>query len=104
MTSPRSAVSALQRLQQWYKSQCDGDWEHGYGVRIGTVDNPGWTLEVDLTDTPLQYKSFNEIKSDYEHKTNWLTCFIRDGKFQGACGPERLEDVIEIFLDWAEDS
>jgi hypothetical protein len=104
MTSPSSTASALQRLQQWYKSQCGNDWEHSYGVSIGTVDNPGWRLEIDLTDTPLQYKAFTEVKSDYEHDTNWLTCFLRDGKFQGACGPGRLEDMLEIFLEWAEDS
>ena len=104
MTSPRSTVSALQRLRQWYKAQCDGDWEHSYGVSIGTLDNPGWRLEIDLTDTPLQYKSFIEVKSDYEHGENWLTCFLRDGKFQGACGPDRLEEILGIFLEWAEDS
>jgi len=104
MTSPQSTVSTLQRLQRWYKAQCDGDWEHSYGVTIGTVDNPGWRLEIDLTDTSLRYKSFTEVKSDYEHDTNWLACFLRDGKFQGACGPERLEEMVEIFLDWAEES
>lgn len=30
-------------LQKWYKSQCDGDWEHEYGIKIETVDNPGWS-------------------------------------------------------------
>ncbi len=104
MTFPRSTVGALQRLQQWYKAQCNGDWEHSYGVSIGTLDNPGWSLKVDLTDTPLQRKSFTEIKRDYEHQTEWLTCFLRDGVFHGACGPEKLEEMLEIFLDWAEDS
>ena len=104
MTSPRSTVSALQRLQQWYKSQCDGDWEHSYGISIGTVDNPGWSVEIDLADTPLQYKSFTEVKRDYEDETEWITCFLRDGKFIGACGPEKLEKMLEIFLDWTKDS
>ena len=21
-------------LQEWYKNQCDGDWEHEYGIKI----------------------------------------------------------------------
>jgi hypothetical protein len=28
-------------LQGWYATQCDGDWEHEYGVSIETLDNPG---------------------------------------------------------------
>jgi Immunity protein 53 len=26
-------------LQKWYQSQCDGDWEHGKGIQIGTLSN-----------------------------------------------------------------
>jgi len=46
-------MNALQQLQDWYFAQCNGDWEHRYGVTISTLDNPGWTLEVDLTNTCL---------------------------------------------------
>lgn len=35
-------------LNSWYINQCNGDWEHSYGINIRTVDNPGWTLEIDL--------------------------------------------------------
>ncbi|PYJ29620.1 MAG: hypothetical protein DMF24_09765 [Verrucomicrobia bacterium] len=69
MTSSRSLASPFQRLQRWYKAQCDGDWEHSYGVSIGTLDNPRWSLKIDLVDTPLQDKSFTEVKRDYDHKT-----------------------------------
>jgi Immunity protein 53 len=75
-----------------------------YGVKMDTLDNPGWSLEIHLTDTPLQYKTFTELKRDYEHGTEWIACFVRDGKFMGACGPGKLEEMLEIFLDWAENS
>ena len=104
MTSPRSTATALQRLEQWYKAQCDEEWEHSHGVKIDTLDNPGWSLQIDLADTPLQHKAFTDVKRDYDHDTEWITCFLRDGKFMGACGPEKLEEMLEIFLDWAEDS
>lgn len=104
MTSPRSTTTALQRFQQWHKAQCNGEWEHSCGVGIATLDNPGWSLEIDLADTPLQHKMFTEVKRDYEQATEWITCFLRGGKFQGACGPEKLEEMLEIFLDWAEES
>ncbi len=41
-------------LLEWYHKQCDGEWEweHGSsGVHIGTLDNPGWYLTVNITDT-----------------------------------------------------
>jgi hypothetical protein len=28
-------------LEAWYASRCDGEWEHGYGISIETLDNPG---------------------------------------------------------------
>ena len=37
----------LLRLQRWYVSRCDGEWEHGMGVRIETLDNPGWQVVID---------------------------------------------------------
>jgi|ERR1041385_262949 hypothetical protein len=104
MTSPGSTTSALQRLQQWYNLQCDQEWEHSCGVEIDTLDNPGWSLKIDLTSAPLQYKAFSEAKENYEHETKWITCFVRDGKFMGACGSEKLEEMVEIFLDWAEET
>jgi hypothetical protein len=33
-------------LQRWYTAQCDGGWEHHYGITIGTLDNPGWYSEL----------------------------------------------------------
>jgi hypothetical protein len=48
--------TVLERLQTWYSSHCDGEWEHDFGVQIGTLHNPGWTLRIDLTGTePLRH-------------------------------------------------
>ena len=40
-------------LENWYSSQCDGSWEHFYGIKIETLDNPGWAVEIDLCETEL---------------------------------------------------
>jgi len=37
-----SLANVMERIQDWYRRQCDGDWEHSYGVKIETLDNPGW--------------------------------------------------------------
>jgi hypothetical protein len=47
-------MDALTWLQGWYLSQCDGDWEHGHGVDIGTLDNPGWRVEIRVAETELR--------------------------------------------------
>ncbi|GHB54781.1 hypothetical protein GCM10010331_48120 [Streptomyces xanthochromogenes] len=36
------AENVLDRLQSWYSAQCNGDWEHEWGIKIDTLDNPGW--------------------------------------------------------------
>lgn len=40
-------------LQDWYIQNCDGDWEHCYGIKIETLDNPGWCIDIDLIGTNL---------------------------------------------------
>ena len=45
--------NALRWLEGWFKETCDGDREHAYGIIIETIDNPGWSMHVDLAGTPL---------------------------------------------------
>jgi hypothetical protein len=84
----------LPRLQRWYSSQCDGDWEHHSGIDIGTLDNPGWTLKVSLKRTPLQGRQFAPLEYGLDRKNaNWLSCRVEKDEFQGAGGPDKLADL-----------
>lgn len=88
-------------LLKWYYNQCDGDWEHGNGIQIATIDNPGWYLRISLEETELQNLQFQKIRIDRsEH--DWFRCFIEDDVFEGVGGPFNLPEVIKIFRDWAE--
>jgi hypothetical protein len=91
----------LVRLQAWYASQCDGDWEHSEGVEIGTLDNPGWYVRVSLTDTPLDGVEFVDV-SELGPEVDWIDCRVREGKWEGHGGPHKLEELLRRFLDWAE--
>ena len=51
-------------LQNWYCSNCDGGWEHSYGIKIQTLDNPGWHVEIDLMETRVADKPFAEVAKD----------------------------------------
>jgi hypothetical protein len=104
----RQTMSALQRLQAWYLSQCNDDWEHGYGVKIDTLDNPGWSLTVDLDGTSLEERKFSEIaygigKEAVAGSGEWLHCRLEEKKFKAYGGPRKLEEMLEIFLRWAEE-
>ncbi|MIL09984.1 rhodanese-related sulfurtransferase [Salmonella enterica subsp. enterica] len=101
--------STLERIQDWYLSNCDGEWEHVYGFEIETLDNPGWRVTIDLTDTPLETKPFEELKhgNDEPDDDDWFVIWVKNDVesskvvFNGAAGPRYLERVLEEFLKFA---
>ena len=95
--------SALSRFQHWYKSMCNDDWEHTYGVCITNIDNPGWSLKIELIDTPIYEKKFKDLKVQRDDESDWIICSVFDGVFQGYGGPLNLEELIDIFLVWANE-
>ena len=103
MTISSSEISILSRFQKWYQSMCDGDWEHCYGVKIDTSDNPGWIVEIDIIDTPLENKPFDTIHyGETDH--DYLICKIENGKFEGFGDVTKLENILNCFLNWAENN
>lgn len=96
----------LQQLQHWYQAQCNGDWEHSYGIKIDTLDNPGWSLAIDLTGTSLEDATFSKVSngviaSDITENQDWLVCEVKEKTFIGAAGPNSLNALIITFLVWA---
>jgi Immunity protein 53 len=86
-------------LQKWYQSQCNGDWEHSYGITIQTLDNPGWSLFVNLDETVMEDRSFQPIRVE-RTEDNWVFCEVKNNRFEGACSPLNLVEVLEIFHNW----
>lgn len=86
---------------RWHEGQCDGDWEHGVGASIDTLDNPGWLLTVDLAGTDCDGRILDRFSHNYEHKLDWWTCWTEDNVFCGAGGPRQLRSLLEAFRDWA---
>ncbi|GIF05500.1 immunity 53 family protein [Actinoplanes siamensis] len=96
----QDAPDPLTWLQAWYATQCDGSWEHDYGVSIDTLDNPGWSLLLDLRGTSLEGHDFPkyEVRRG-EH--DWLVARVVEGRFEAACGPLNLGEAIHEFRSWA---
>ena len=95
------APGTLTWLQAWYAAQCDGDWEHGNGVSIDTLDNPGWLLRVDLEGTCAADRTFagREI---HRSQHDWLITRIVDQHFEALGGPLNLGEAIHEFRLWVE--
>jgi hypothetical protein len=93
-------MNRFTQLQTWYASHCNTEWEHTYGVKIDTLDNPGWTVTIDLVGTELDNVPFTP-KVEQRSETDWLHCNVNDRAFKGAGDPDKLEIILGIFLDWA---
>ena len=93
-------MNALMGIQKWYSSCCDGDWEHSYGIKIETLDNPGWSVDIDLIGTPLESKPFETIKCEVNEQ-DWWHCFVENGVFRGRGGQKNLSSILETFCTWA---
>lgn len=99
----------LNWLTTWYVRECNNDWEHSYGVKIDTLDNPGWTIEIDLRETILEGRTFEskqgEIAKDldeWREQGSWWTAKADGVRFKAACGPTDLSAVIGVFREWTE--
>jgi hypothetical protein len=93
-------MTTIQRLQEWFASQCDGDWEHGEGITIETLDNPGWSVDIELSGTPLEERDFESVQIERsEH--DWVHVTSTGDKLKIRCGPKNLEEGLIFFCDWA---
>ena len=90
---------------EWYQSHCDGNWEHQYGVRLETLDNPGWRLTVDLIHTGLQGKTMAEVREgiapqNHPVSPHWIHCYVSENQFRGACDPTQISRLFKIFYQF----
>ncbi len=98
-------MNSLKLMEEWYLNQCNEEWEHSFGVSIGTLDNPGWEIKVDLKNT----KYFGIEKFEYEEKINdkneWISIKKESDKIVGFCGPKKLDEMInKIFKDYLKNA
>ena len=92
-------MDILQWLQEWYLSQCDGMWEHGYGISIDTLDNPGWKVVVD-GQTGREALTFMIDYGD----DDWLSVNASAERFDGTGDPGKLAQLLACVKDWVASS
>lgn len=87
-------------LSNWYNSNCNGDWEHTYGVTIETLDNPGWLFKADLCETTHEGKKIaTKVSNDDD---DWYNIHSDGAVFIGAGDPKKLELLMNLFKEFIE--
>lgn len=99
MSNQRVDLTAVfLRLQQWYESECNGDWEHTFGIRIETLDNPGWLVTIDLAETKWESLTIGR-KIVEKGDSDWIQHEVANSQFIGCGGPGNLGEVVSLFFD-----
>lgn len=88
-------------LQDWFSTHCDGDWEHERGIKIETVDNPGWNIEIDFNDTGINRKNLDWELFEVSEK-NWFGFRIEENVFYASGDPSKFNIILEIFREIIE--
>ena len=91
----------LNFIQRWFHENCDGDWEHNKNFVIESIDNPGWSVFINLEETKLENKEF-QVVDEERSEEDWVYCVVEEGKFKAACGPFNLIEVLGLFRNWVE--
>lgn len=88
----------LSWLQNWFASQCDGDWEHENTIQIETVSNPGWYVTIDLNFTELENLEIDPPVIE-NGESDWYFVSIRDKKFVASGDLNKLRLLLEKFKE-----
>lgn len=79
-------------LEHWYLNNCDGDWEHSYGVNILTTEERKWNIKIDLgweEEFDLQKNiCYPGIKYNIDNEL---------GIFKAICKSDLLCETLEMF-------
>lgn len=85
----------LNELNVWYKSKCDGVWEHEYGIKIETSDNPGWSILISGESDKNVIDFFLERNDD-----DYISVRADNNTFWAFGGVGNLDEILKLAIDW----
>lgn len=94
-------MNIINWLEEWYKLNCATEISHHYAIKIESLDNPGWMVKIDLTNTSSKDKKFDSIDID-NGEEDWIMCRIKNNIFEGAGDPSKLLKILNIFKEFVE--
>jgi Immunity protein 53 len=89
------ANDAYTRLARW---QAD---KKGYKITIEPVDGRQWSVAIDPKDAGTKKSGDNLNNGNL--KGDWADSLVKDGFFHGQANKADLEQILETFLNWADD-
>jgi hypothetical protein len=96
------STNIFQWLSDWYIKNCNGDWEHDYGILIETIDNPGWHVTIDVQDSIIDIEN-RQWKYSENSPNDWFGFKVEEGKFDASGDPTKLEYLILLFKEITEE-
>lgn len=94
-------METLAWLQKWYLARCDGEWEFREGIKLLSVSNPGWSVEINVSDTPLETVGI-PLTQFHNSADDWYGYFLDDALFVGSGDPTKLEVILQVFRNLME--
>ncbi|NRD21007.1 hypothetical protein HNV08_13200 [Winogradskyella eckloniae] len=94
-------MEILEWIQDWFKSNCDGDWEHGDAIQITTLDNPGWDVEIDISKTSIANLEIKWVLNE-NGKQDWYGVKIQNQRFRAAGDASKLTYLLNLFREMIE--
>ncbi|MEH6763956.1 MAG: immunity 53 family protein [Aequorivita antarctica] len=88
-------------IQHWFKDNCDGDWEQGEGIQITTLENPGWEVEIDISNTSIANINIEWILNENSAQ-DWYGVKIENQKFNASGDSGKLKFLLELFKEMIE--
>lgn len=100
-TESMSATLPFTGLQDWYLRGSDGELEPTYDIQIDTLEEPGWSLCIQLDGTALAGRALPEMAIE-RTQSDWIHAWTDDHALHIDCGPLNLTEAIKTFTSWAQ--
>ena len=91
-------MNIITEIESWYTQQCNSAWEHQYGISIETLDNPGWSVKIDLSETPYSDLRHEPVLIERTDE-DWVHYRIENGVFYANGGIMNLSEMLEFFIN-----
>jgi len=92
-------VEITKWIEDWFFNQLNDEWEHGFGIEIRTLDNPGWSIKVDLVDTPFENISMESLYVE-NSEDDWYSIEVNEGVYKGYGDALKLDFLLRNFREF----
>lgn len=89
-------MDILNWIQDWFKSQCDGEWEKDEVIQITTLAAPGWEVEIDISKTSIANLEIKWILNEI-NRQDWYGVKVENQKFFAAGDTGKLIFLLDLF-------